>query len=313
MVGRSRVRLRKILATKVLFSLYLRRKPSLYSTVILFLIAQGLRMPKKSTPSFPRSISLPKQSPKYWGKEKDRFLRQQLILDIQEQTKRNLVVYFTAHDKGGIEATDADDLSEVLQDCIGKDIDLFIQTPGGLVDACEKLISILGQTCRSYRVVVPSYSKSAGTVIALSSTEIVMGINSELGPIDPQINGVPAEILANNHPDPVARAVCQNDVARMKVLANRVLSKTMFAGKTKATVDQVVDKLSSAQSYLSHGAVIDANDAITIGLNVNFLPSDNELWKRLWLLYCMYDYDCRKNNIGKLFEGEKYSISRLSA
>lgn len=270
-------------------------------------------MPTDIPLTFPRAPLLPQQSPKYWVKEKDRYLRQLLISDIQEITERSLIVYFTVHSKGAIEATDADDLSEALMGCKGKNIDLLIQTPGGSVDACEKIISLLSQVCNSYRVIVPSYSKSAGTVIALSSTEIVMGINSELGPIDPQFDGIPAEIISENHHDPVIKALCANAVQRMKNLAKKALKRNMLGGKTDQDIDTIVDNLSSAKSYLSHGAVIDADEARQMGLNIKFLKQEDDLWKRLWLLYCMYDFDCRRNNVGKIFEGEKYSISKLNS
>jgi hypothetical protein len=43
---------------------------------------------------FPRSTELPLQSPLFWVEQKDRYLRQILIRDIEELTKRRLVAYF---------------------------------------------------------------------------------------------------------------------------------------------------------------------------------------------------------------------------
>ena len=80
---------------------------------------------------FPRTSKAPSQSPKYWVKEKDRYLRQLLIKDIQDKTNRELVVYFTSSGSGQIDFRDADDISEVLADCKTKEVDLIIQTPGG--------------------------------------------------------------------------------------------------------------------------------------------------------------------------------------
>jgi ClpP class serine protease len=42
------------------------------------------------------------------------------------------------------------------------------------------------------RVIVPQLAMSAGTMVALASREILMGKHSSLGPIDPQIFGMPA-------------------------------------------------------------------------------------------------------------------------
>ncbi|QWC56938.1 hypothetical protein F7D01_07365 [Erythrobacter sp. 3-20A1M] len=140
---------------------------------------------------FPRTADLTSQSPKYWAKEKDRYLRQLLILDIEEITGRPLMVCFSQLNQP-INHTDPDDIAEIIQAIDGDACDILIQTPGGSVDACEKIISVLSKKFSDYRVIVPSWAKSAGTVIALSSNEIVLGINSELGPIDPHqaINGM---------------------------------------------------------------------------------------------------------------------------
>jgi ClpP class serine protease len=89
-------------------------------------------------------------------------------------------VYFAQLDQE-ISHTDPDDISEILQGIQCDEIDVLIQTPGGSVDACEKIISVLKHSLKSYRVIVPSWAKSAGTVIALSSSQIVLGLNSELG------------------------------------------------------------------------------------------------------------------------------------
>lgn len=257
---------------------------------------------------------MPSQSPKYWVKEKDRYLRQLLIGDIQGATGRPLFVYFAQLDQS-INHTDPDDLSEILSGIQIDEADFFIQTPGGNVDATEKLIGILNQKLKSWRVIIPSWAKSAGTVIALSSNEIVLGINSELGPIDPQwfANGVniPCEILSSDPSQPHhIRQLADLAVKRMRQLAFNLLQKGMMNGKTAQEIEDVISKISSASGYMSHGAVIDFDEAKNLGLNVKYLdPSDN-LWKQLWLLYCMYDYDTKANSIGRIIEGEKFSISR---
>ncbi|NJN85227.1 MAG: hypothetical protein HC881_01455 [Leptolyngbyaceae cyanobacterium SL_7_1] len=259
--------------------------------------------------TFPRTTDLPVQSPKYWVKEKDRYLRQLLIEDIQDLTDRELVVYFT--NQGMIDFRDADDISEVLDDCSTRKVDLLLQTPGGIVDACEKVISVLKLRVGTYRVIIPSWAKSAGTIIALASSEIVMGVNSELGPIDPQFNSIPAEFIKDDPSQqyPV-RQIAESAIKRTRKLASQVLSKGMLKGQDQMRIDSLVDQLSSAQSYSSHGAVINAEEVKEFGLNVRFLHSQDELWKKLWLLYCMYDFDCQRNGYAKLFEGARVSIAR---
>lgn len=263
------------------------------------------------TACFPRGDEVPSQSPKYWVKEKDRYLRQLLIRDIESTTGRDLVVYFTVPEHGQISFPDADDISEVLSDAATGKLDLLINTPGGNVDACEKLISVLRHRTSDYRVVIPSWAKSAGTIISLSASEIVMGVNSELGPIDPQFAGIPGQFIADDPNRPYfEQMIAKTAIERTKKLAQQVLQRGMLCEAEPETVEELVRKLGSADSYGSHGAVIDHSEAKNLGLNVKYLPPDDDLWKRIWLLYCMYDHDCRVRRHSKVFEGRRFSITR---
>ncbi len=264
---------------------------------------------------FPRTNEIPKQSPKYWAKEKDRYIRQLLIADIEAETNRPLFVYFSQLDQE-INHTDPDDLSEIIQGLSGRSADFFIQTPGGNVDATEKIIALLRQSLDDYRVIVPSWAKSAGTVIALSATKIIFGINSELGPIDPhwRVNtGMwPCELIAKDaqaFPQHVRDAATLS-AERMRQMARDILARGMMKTKTNAERDALIDKISSSKGYMSHGAVIDFEEAKQLGLEVEFLTPDSTLWKRLWLLYCLYDYDTKASKLGKVFEGNRFSIGR---
>lgn len=263
---------------------------------------------------FPRSGELPSQSPKYWVKEKDRYLRQLLIRDIEATTGRPLVTYFSQLDQE-IGHSDPDDLSEILGGIPGRAADIFIQTPGGSVDAAEKIISVLRSRLDEYRVIVPSWAKSAGTVIALSSKKIILGVNSELGPIDPHWNTanglVPCELIAQ---DPAfgwhIQQMAQLAVDRMIALSKDLLMRGMMKGADEAAVQEVINKISSSSGYKSHGAVIDFSEAKNLGLDVEFWAPDDENWRRIWMLYCMYDYDAKAAGLAKIFEGNTFSIAR---
>ena len=270
---------------------------------------------RKGRSQFPRSSSLPAQSSRYWAKEKDRYLRQLLISDIEEQTGRELVVYFSRLDQM-ISETDGDDIAEILEGVENKKaVDLLIHTAGGLVDAVEKFVIILKQLGVSYRVIVPSWAKSGGTLIALSSERILLGVNSELGPIDPQIyhpeyGQVAAEFIASDPSQPeVLKKICQVNVDRARKLAENYLQNGMMCQKLGAIPDALA-KLSSATGYGSHGAVIDFAEASALQLSVEWLPPDTDLWRRIWLLHCLYDADTKRGNLGKIFEGGSYSLAR---
>jgi ClpP class serine protease len=73
-------------------------------------------------------------------------------------------------------------------------LDLILHTPRGSIAATEVIVNYLHQmfSC-DVRVIVPQIAMSAGTMIACSSREIIMGKQSSLGPIDPQLRGIPAQ------------------------------------------------------------------------------------------------------------------------
>jgi len=71
-------------------------------------------------------------------------------------------------------------------------IDVILHTPGGLVLAAEQIARALVDHKGKVTVFVPHYAMSGGTLIALAANEIVMDANAVLGPVDPQIGGLPA-------------------------------------------------------------------------------------------------------------------------
>lgn len=79
-----------------------------------------------------------------------------------------------------------------------KDIYLLLHSGGGRIEPAY----LISKTCKKltkekFIVAVPRRAKSAATLISLGADEIHMGLMSELGPIDPQIDGYPALGLAN--------------------------------------------------------------------------------------------------------------------
>lgn len=265
------------------------------------------------TDQFPRGLGVPKQSPLFWVSQKDRYLRQLLLRDIQEQTKRRLIVYFAnRYENAQIDQRDIALMSELCKDTAGQPADLMLETTGGFTDATEGLISLIQAVVPDLRVIVASAAKSNGTLLGLAAKSIVMGATSELGPIEPQINGIPCtvldtpEIAKQNFPLHKAGVFA---LQQTKALAKRLLTNGMMKGKPEPDIDETIKKLSSRDHFFSHGSVINHLEAKQLGLNVEYLPPDSEVWQNLWLLYCMYDHDCRRDKYLKVFEGPAISTS----
>jgi hypothetical protein len=189
-----------------------------------------------------------------------------------------------------------------------------LETSGGITDATEGVLSAIRNTVPDFRVIVARAAKSGGTIIALAASEIVMGASSELGPIDPQFQNLPVSIvIANPQADFNLKKMCENWMQQTRALALKCLKQGMFGTPEKTKPDDqiegIVDALSSGRLYFSHGSAIDHAEARQIGLSVKYLPPNDEVWKRIWLLYSMYDFDCRQRDYLKVFESERLSNS----
>lgn len=281
--------------------------------------AEGPSASPKPEEQFPRGTALPKQTPMFWVAEKDRYIRQLLIRDIEAQTNRRLIVYFADCDRGDTAAQihPADDayLAELLKDAGGSPVDLLIETNGGYTDATEKVVALLRLLAPDLRVVVPRRAKSNGTLLALAAASIIMGPTSELGPIDPnlQLNPqtqVPAQfIVAAPNVDPFLKQAAEMAIRQTTKLATSLLGTGMMQGKTQQEIEDVVLKLATRNHFHSHGSVIDADEALALGLTITKLPIGDPVWERLWLLRCLYAHDMKATNLVKIFEGRFVSNS----
>lgn len=262
---------------------------------------------------FPRTIDLPTQSPLFWVEQKDRYLRQILIRDIEEQTGRRLVVYFANRfEKAQIDQRDCSFFAELFGDVGDNPVDLLLETSGGQTDATEALVKLLQNLTKDLRVIVANAAKSNGTLLGLAAKSIVMGAPSELGPIEPLVNGIPCSILLEQQiakQNFALHKMGEYALNQTKKIAEYLLTNGMLKDKTKQEVKDVVEKLSSRQIYFSHGSVIDHVEAKQLGLAIEYFPPEDETWQRIWLLYCMYEHDCRKARYLKVFEGNKRSTA----
>ena len=66
-------------------------------------------------------------------------------------------------------------------------IDMVILSNGGFPHPAYQIMNVIRSKCTKLKAVVPLYAKSAATLMTLSADEIVMGPQSEIGPIDMQM------------------------------------------------------------------------------------------------------------------------------
>ena len=113
-----------------------------------------------------------------------------VITMIHRQEKRSLFGFSVSRH---IDLEDAQTIIAAIKDTPeDMPIDFVIHTPGGLVLAAMQIARALEAHKAKVTVYVPVYAMSGGTLIALAADEIVLAEFSVLGPIDPQIAGLPA-------------------------------------------------------------------------------------------------------------------------
>ena len=161
------------------------------------------------------------------------------------------------------------------------DVLLILLSRGGAIEPAYQISKV----CKAYAkdkfaVAIPRYAKSAATLIALGADEIHMGPLGQLGPIDPQLGGLPAlgvtqalqtiASLSQAYPgsaDMFARYLrmaltveqigyCDRVSASAVQYAERLLStKPALAVKASQIAQELVYK------YKDHGFVIDLDEA----------------------------------------------------
>jgi ClpP class serine protease len=130
-------------------------------------------------------------------------------------------------------------------------IDFILHTPGGLYLAATQIARALKDHKGKVTIFVPHYAMSGGTLIALAADEIVMSPHAVLGPIDPQIDDLPAaSILEVIRQTPIAEI--EDDTIILADLAKKAISQLgeivgeLLRGKLGASeIEKVSESLTS--------------------------------------------------------------------
>lgn len=91
-----------------------------------------------------------------------------------------------------INLDDSESIMQRVREAGNKPIDLIIHTPGGLVIAASQIARVLRTHKPGITAIVPQYAMSGGTFLCMAADQILMDENAMLGPVDPQLNGMPA-------------------------------------------------------------------------------------------------------------------------
>jgi membrane-bound ClpP family serine protease len=269
-------------------------------------------------------------------------IRLKYLSKLHAHTGRNVLIYYSGwlqkpHIRQGpgveLGITDADKTGFMTcshQMDRAKGLDLILHTPGGDVAATESVIDYLHSLyAGDIRAIVPQMAMSGGTLIALSCKEILMGRHSSLGPIDPQISGMPAQGILEEFA--LAAKEIKQDSSRVGVwqpiiakywptlitsskhaidwsdsLLRRYLTQCMFKGdapKIRAKkIKKIANLLGKQTTSKSHNRHINPDTARALGINVVNLESDQELQEHVLTLHHTLTHSFTHTNAIKIIE-----------
>lgn len=221
-------------------------------------------------------------------------------------------------------------------DC-SKGLTLLLHTPGGVTNAAESVVAYLRSKFDDVEVVVPTLAMSAGTMISLASNRIVMGRQSQLGPIDPQFIGNGRQVSARAVTEQFERATrevlgdpqkgvkgnldaahlwapilqsfgpallqdAQNALDYSERMVGEWVGKYMFAGLSDGVAKgrDVAKYFNDATTHKSHGRRIDRDEARAQGVLVEDLESSQPLQEAVLTSYHLMTIMCEQSLLTKL-------------
>ncbi len=179
-----------------------------------------------------------------------------------------------------IDLNDAEDILEAIRRTPDNmPLEIILHTPGGLVLPALQIARAIKAHPGRTTVFVPHYAMSGGTLIALAADEIVLSQHAVLGPIDPQIGGLPAASVmrvkqeknldATDDYTLILADVGEMAIRQLQSAAYELLQGTVSDNAARAVAEQ----LSSGR--WTHDYPIIASHASELGLNVSVqMPND---------------------------------------
>ena len=206
-------------------------------------------------------------------------------------------------------------------DC-SKGLTLILHTPGGSLDATQTIVGYLWSKFTDIEVIVPTYAMSAGTMISLAANRIVMGRQSQLGPIDPQMQvdgqsrsaraiveqfkkakldivgdpsqGIPGDVAMASVWAPVLSTIgpslyqeSQNALDYSEKMVAGWLAQRMKAGEPDpaGAGAAIAHHFNDASLHLSHGRRIDRDEARGQGVIIEDLEDNQALQEAVLTTY----------------------------
>jgi Serine dehydrogenase proteinase len=255
-----------------------------------------------------------------------------------QKTNRNIISYYSGFlskpENWALEINDEDKngfMSAIHQVDRRQGLDLILHTPGGRIAATQSIVNYLQKMFDgNIRAIIPQIAMSGGTMIACSCNIILMGKQSNLGPIDPQLRGLPAygvleefrravreikkdpsrvavwqPIIAKYHPTFLSE--CENAIRWSNEFVLEQLQKNMFGGEAdgKAKAAKVVKALTAYRGNKGHARHLHFEDCQAMGLKVARIEDDPEFQDLLLTVHHCYMHALMNTPAFKIIENHR--------
>jgi membrane-bound ClpP family serine protease len=265
-------------------------------------------------------------------------IRRRYLKKLQQTSGRNVIAYYSGWlQKPGLRGTAVNDADKNgLMTVIHKldrrkGLDLLLHTPGGETAATESIVDYLYKMFDgNIRAIVPQLAMSAGTMISCACREIVMGKQSNLGPIDPQFGGLPAHgiveefkraiaevradpstipiwqpIIAKYHPTLIGE--CEKAIQWSNEMTKEWLLRSMLSGEQDAEVkaDNIITELGDHALTKSHARHLSAEKCRSMGLKVAMLEDNQALQDAVLTVHHAYIHTLSATAAYKIIENHK--------
>ena len=272
-------------------------------------------------------------------------VRASAIGKLAEYRGRNVICYYSGWlqvPNSYASSINDDDMNGLMNAVYGLDkskgLDLVLHTPGGDLAATEAIVNYL-RDCFGNDIcaIVPQMAMSAGTMIACSCREVIMGKQSSLGPTDPQLGGVAAggvveefeeavkqigerpesaalwgQIIGKYHPTFIGD--CQKAITMSHDIVRKWLTGNMLAGDPDRDerADKIVGLLGHHEASAMHNRHFSHNELDEIGVHVKMMEDDDELQDRILTVHHAFMVTFQKAQLAKIIEssnGQRWLIS----
>jgi len=267
-------------------------------------------------------------------------IRHSYLDKLQKKTKRNIIAYYSGflskpRIDSGINDEDKNGFMMAIHNLDrSKGLDLILHTPGGDIAATESIVNYLHKMFgHNIRAIVPQIAMSAGTMMACSCKEILMGKHSNLGPIDPHLRGLPAhgviaefkrayeEIKSDpsgakaviwsqiiSKYNPTFLSVCENAISWSESFVHQQLKEVMF--KDEENADQlsksITTKLSNFSENKSHSRHFHTEECKNFGLKIVEIEEEDKALQDLILtVHHVYMHTLMNTPVFKIIENHK--------